>query len=77
VVQHEQTGLLAGFYDVDELVRQALRVLDSPQEFRHLGNAGTELIDEKYSLAKKLPEMLELYECTVNKSRGGSDTHTA
>jgi glycosyltransferase involved in cell wall biosynthesis len=68
VIQHERTGLLAGFYDVDELVKQALRVLDAPQEFRHFGQAGTLLIDEKYSLAKKLPEMLDLYQRTVNGS---------
>jgi glycosyltransferase involved in cell wall biosynthesis len=66
VIQHERTGLLAGFYDIDEQVKQALRVLDAPQGFRHLGQAGIQLIDEKYSLAKKLPEMLDLYERTVN-----------
>jgi glycosyltransferase involved in cell wall biosynthesis len=66
VIRHEETGLLAGFYDIDELVRQALRVLDAPDEFKPLGQAGVRLIDEKYSLAKKLPEMLQLYEDTVS-----------
>jgi glycosyltransferase involved in cell wall biosynthesis len=33
-IRHEQNGLLAGFDDVEELARQALRVLDDPKEFR-------------------------------------------
>ncbi len=65
VIQHEQNGLLAGFYDVDGLAREALRVLSDPAGYRALGETGTRLIDEKYSLAKKLPEMLALYEEVV------------
>ena len=68
VIEHERNGLLSGFYDIDEFVHQANRVLDEPEEYRYLGQAGVELVDEKYSLAKKLPEMLDLYEQTVNKS---------
>jgi glycosyltransferase involved in cell wall biosynthesis len=70
VIHPEKTGLVAGFYDVDGLTRQALRVLDDPAQFRPLGQAGIELVDEKYSLAKKLPQMLELYQRTVAKGRG-------
>ena len=70
VIQHERTGLLAGFYDIDEFVKQASRVLDAPDQFRQLGQAGIQLIDEKYSLAKKLPEMLDLYQQTVSGWRG-------
>jgi glycosyltransferase involved in cell wall biosynthesis len=65
VIQHERNGLLAGFYDVDALTKQALRVLKSPDEFRPLGQAGVRLIDEKYSLAKTLPQMVKLYRRTV------------
>jgi glycosyltransferase involved in cell wall biosynthesis len=69
VIRHEQTGLLAGFFDVDGLTRQALRVLDDPEKYRPLGQAGMRLIDEGYSLEKKLPEMLALYERTLERHR--------
>jgi glycosyltransferase involved in cell wall biosynthesis len=61
VIQHEQTGLLAGFFDVEGLTRQALRVLDDPHQFRHLGQSGVELIDARYSLARTVPDMIALY----------------
>lgn len=69
VIQHERTGLLAGFYDVDGLTREALRVLDDPEQYRALGEAGVKLIDESYSLEKKLPEMLDLYERRLQRRK--------
>jgi glycosyltransferase involved in cell wall biosynthesis len=60
VLQHEQNGLLADFYDVEGLARLALQVLDDPEKYRPLGQAGIRLVDEKYSLAKAGPQMLEL-----------------
>ena len=65
VIRHGHNGLLAGFFDVDEFTRQALRVLDAPAEFRPLGRAGTRLIDKKYSLAKTLPQMVKFFRETV------------
>jgi glycosyltransferase involved in cell wall biosynthesis len=62
VIRHEQNGLLADFYDVDGLVRLALQVLDDPEKYRPLGQAGIRLVDEKYSLAKTAPQMMELFE---------------
>lgn len=66
VIQHERNGLLAGFFDIDELARQALRVLEDPEQFRHLGRAAEQLIDEKYSLTKTLPKMLNLYQNAIS-----------
>jgi glycosyltransferase involved in cell wall biosynthesis len=68
VIGHEQTGLLAGFFDVDGLTRQALRVLDDPEQFRPLGQAGVELIDAKYSLTRTVPEMVALYRRVAKES---------
>ena len=65
VITHEQNGLLADFYDIDELTRQALRVLDSPDQFAPLGQAATQTIDDKYSLKVTLPQMLSLYQRTL------------
>ncbi|HUG92915.1 MAG TPA: glycosyltransferase [Planctomycetaceae bacterium] len=55
-------GLLADFFDVDGFVRAAGEVLDDPQAFRPLGDAGPRMIAERYSLDVCLPQMLELYE---------------
>jgi len=65
VIEHERTGLLAGFYDVDRFVELALKVLDDPAAYRPIGQAAEQLIDQHYSLERKLPEMLQLYEQTV------------
>lgn len=70
VIEHERTGLLAGFFDLDALTTQALCVLADPQTFRPLGDAGAALINEKYSLSKILPRMLDFYKRTVQRGRG-------
>jgi glycosyltransferase involved in cell wall biosynthesis len=61
VIQHEQNGLLADFFDVDGLASLALRVLDNPEKFRPFGQAGIRLVDEKYSLDKTARQMLDLF----------------
>lgn len=67
MIEHERNGLLAGFYDVDGLAKQALRVLDDPAAYRPLGQAGESMIRDRYSLEKMLPRMLDLYERAVSK----------
>jgi glycosyltransferase involved in cell wall biosynthesis len=69
MIDHEKNGLLAGFYDVDRFTELALDVLADPEAFRPLGKAGERMIGDEYSLAKKLPEMLRLYERAVSKGR--------
>jgi glycosyltransferase involved in cell wall biosynthesis len=61
VIRHEHNGLLADFFDVDGLTRHALRVLDAPAQFAPLAQAGVQTIDEKYSLAQTIPQLLDLY----------------
>jgi glycosyltransferase involved in cell wall biosynthesis len=60
MIQHEQNGLLADFADVEGLTRLALRVLDDPEQFRPLGQAGVQMIDQKYSLERTAPRLLDL-----------------
>ncbi len=62
VVRHGENGLLAGFYDVDGLAELALAVLRDPAAYRHLGEAGRDLIERKYALAHTLPRLLDLYQ---------------
>jgi glycosyltransferase involved in cell wall biosynthesis len=69
MIEHNKNGLLADFFDVDALADTANRVLDAPQDFKHLGQAGVEMIRERYSLDVCLPQMLKLYEDAVTTYR--------
>lgn len=69
ILEHEKTGLLADFFDVDGLTRQALRVLDDPVQYRPLAEAGVRLVDEKYSLERTAPQVLELCRRAVRGER--------
>lgn len=68
VIEHEKTGLLANFFDIDGLVEQACRVLDDPVAYSSLGRAGIELVREKYSLDVCLPQLTALFERTAARS---------
>jgi glycosyltransferase involved in cell wall biosynthesis len=72
MITHGRNGLLAGFFDGDAFVAQALRVLDDPAAFRPLGERAAEMIRERYSLDVVLPRMLELYRRVAGKSHGSS-----
>lgn len=61
VIRHEETGLLAPFFDVEGLAAQALRVLREPGAFRPLAAAGRALVEERYSLEKTLPKLWGLF----------------
>lgn len=67
LITHEETGLLADFFDIEGLSDLALRVLRDPAGHRHLGEAGMRLIEEQYDLKKMLPRMLDLYQRVVNR----------
>ena len=62
VISHGETGLLADFYDVDGLARQALAVLRDPPAFRPLARAGARLVRERYSLDRTLPRLAEFFQ---------------
>jgi glycosyltransferase involved in cell wall biosynthesis len=72
MIEHGKNGLLADLYDVEGLADMAARVLEAPDDFRHLGQAGIEMIRRKYSLELCLPQMLELYQeaCSGPPRRG-------
>lgn len=62
MIEHQKNGLLVDFFDVDAMVETANEVLNNPQEYRPLGQAGMEMIREKYSMEVCLPKMLQLYQ---------------
>jgi glycosyltransferase involved in cell wall biosynthesis len=61
-----ETGLLRNFFDVDGLAATALQVLEDPEAYRHLGQAGARLIQEQYSLQSIIPRMTAFYEEVAN-----------
>ena len=62
VIEHEQSGLLAGFYDIDGLSEQALRVLRGRDRFRPLAARARALVQERFSLEVTFPKIWSLYE---------------
>jgi glycosyltransferase involved in cell wall biosynthesis len=70
VVTHGETGLLGGFFDVDALAAEALRVLADPPAHRHLGEAGRALVVERYATARVVPEQLRLFTRVAGSARG-------
>jgi glycosyltransferase involved in cell wall biosynthesis len=60
-----QNGLLADFFNVEQLAEKAVQVLKDPDAFRPLGRAAEEMIAQRYSLEAVLPQMLDLYEQTA------------
>jgi glycosyltransferase involved in cell wall biosynthesis len=76
MITHGQNGLLVDFFDVDGLADTMNRVLDDPAQYRPLGEAGTALVRERYSLDVCLPQMWQLYEEVLanrGKTGHGSD----
>jgi glycosyltransferase involved in cell wall biosynthesis len=62
MIEHGRNGLLIDFFDIEGLAATASKVLDAPQDYKHLGQAGVEMIQSRYSLDICLPQMLRLYE---------------
>ena len=57
---HEQSGLLADFYDVEGHAQNALKILRSPADWEHLGTNARRTIEAKYDLARTLPQFMRL-----------------
>jgi glycosyltransferase involved in cell wall biosynthesis len=61
VIDHGVHGLLADFWDVDGLAREALRVLRDPEGHRHLGQNARARILEKYELTVCTNQLVEFF----------------
>ncbi len=66
MIRPGENGLLADFFDVEGMAEAVERVLDRPEDYRHLGPAGVEMVRENYDLEVCLPRMLALYEEVCN-----------
>lgn len=70
MIRDGENGLLANFFDPEEIARKAIAALDDPAGHRPLGRAAEQMIRERYSLDAVLPEMLKLYEDARNVTAG-------
>jgi glycosyltransferase involved in cell wall biosynthesis len=72
IIAQGVNGLLTDFFDFEALAGAASKVLDAPGDYKHLGRAGVELIQNRYSLDVCLPRMLHLYEDALSAHRAPS-----
>jgi hypothetical protein len=54
-------------------VNQTNTILDAPEDLTNLGTAGVETIRNQYSMDVCLPQLLALYQATVNRYSGKSE----
>lgn len=66
MIRDGQNGLLADFFDVEEIAQKAVRVLKDPAGHRPLGRAAEQMVQEMYSVEAVVPQMLRMYEATIN-----------
>ena len=62
-----QNGLLADFFDPDQLADKAVQVLSDPAAHRPLGRAAEDMIESRYSLEAVFPEMLKMYQSAIDR----------
>ena len=60
VITHGENGRLVDFFDVQGLADEVVSVLENPRAFRHLGEAGRKLVQERYELSRCLPGQLAI-----------------
>jgi len=61
LIVHERNGLLADFFDVDQLAGLALKVLRDPPAYKSLGRTGREIVEAQYSLEVMAPRLLDFF----------------
>jgi glycosyltransferase involved in cell wall biosynthesis len=72
VVEHEKTGLLVPFGDVDQLSRALGRLLDDPLDARRLGEAGRKTVAQGYTWDDRFATLLARTEQAIAAPRRGA-----
>jgi glycosyltransferase involved in cell wall biosynthesis len=67
VITHGENGLLCGFFDEDALLRESLRVLESPADLRTLGERGRATVCDRYSTDVCLPRIEAMFRRVVGR----------
>ena len=68
MIRDGHNGLLGDFFDVDGLAQKAVQVLRDPAAHRPLGREAERMIEEMYSAEAVVPQMLRMYEATINRA---------
>jgi len=68
VIEHGRTGLLTDFFDADALASTIEKVIDDPEAHRRLGQAGVELVAQRYATDVCLPLLSHSFESVVGLS---------
>ncbi|WP_020468578.1 glycosyltransferase [Zavarzinella formosa] len=69
MIRHGENGILTDFFDVEAFAEYAIQLLDRRDEYRILGETASRQIREAYSVDVCLPQMVDLYEETVNGAK--------
>jgi glycosyltransferase involved in cell wall biosynthesis len=67
MIRDGENGLLADFFDTDQMAEKAVAVLRDPAAYRPLGRRAEEIVTRDYSLDAVLPRMLAMYEGAIAK----------
>ena len=62
IIADGENGLLAGFFEEEELAARALEVLRDPVAFKHLGRQGREGICRRYDVEQTFPQLWALFQ---------------
>ncbi len=66
LIQHEETGLLVPFGDVDALAAAVRRLLEEPGLAARLGAAGSQQVRERYTWDRTYADLLQVYETVLS-----------
>ena len=67
VVENNKTGYVVPAFDQKEWANAMEKILKNPEEARHMGNAGKELLEKKYSIDIMENKILEMYGDFIKK----------
>lgn len=67
VIKDNYNGLLAGFYNIDEIVEKVEYALDNPQKMQEIRNNARKTILDKYALKDLLPQHIQYIENLIKK----------
>ena len=65
VIEHEKNGLVADFFDVDDIASQVSRILDNPELGKALGDSARETILERYQVSNCVEQWCELIDDVI------------
>src|SRR5438309_2468774 len=69
MIRDGENGLLADFFDHEQIAQRAVQVLCDPAAYRPLGRAAERRMELMYSVEAVIPQMLRMYESVANRAQ--------